>query len=257
MKTQLTVIATAVALAASFSAHARDYTDATMGPDATNANNTANPVFDNLETQRASMNGFNGPAGQRTSIIDQQDNGNYAEASQGGVEQYSRIVQSGDLNEAYVEQDGEQHESIINQVSTGAGNLAEVTQLGGYLNDSYIYQEGENNEASVVQINNTEYSDSMIEQLGDSNKADVTQEDNADETWSMISQNGSFNEAYVEQYQADMSASYIYQKGADGHLADVYQTGQDHVSTIRQNGTMGYANHSQAGSGNIAVTTQW
>ncbi len=260
MKTQLTIIAAAVALSASFSVSAnQQYDNATLNPNASAANNTANPRFNSLESQRESMDHFEiGDSAKRTSIISQEDSGNFAEASQMGQEQYSRIQQSGDFNGAFVRQKGESHESLIKQVSDGStGNLAEVTQIGGTLNDSYVYQNGDGNTADVDQVNNSDRSDSMIEQWGNGNKATVLQENNADETWSLISQNGEGNIANVEQFDAELSASYIYQTGNAGHVADVYQTGASHASTIRQNDTAAYAQHTQTGSNNTAVTTQW
>lgn len=261
MKTQITTIAAAIAIAASFSATANQpYTDASLQPDSAAANAEANPRFNTLEGVRSSMNGFSGPAGVRTSEIDQSDNNNFAEVSQaGGPQQYSDVDQSGDNNSSRVRQTGSSQESTIMQIGVagGLGNRADVYQFNGEFNDSYIYQNGDNNSALVRQQNNSDYSDSLIEQMGSSNEATVTQLNNVDETWSFVSQDGELNVANVEQFQADLSASYIYQSGTEGHLADVYQTGSEQASTIRQNGTAASAYHNQSGANNVAVTTQW
>ena len=257
MKTQLTLITAAVAIAASFSANAnQDYTDATLDPNAQAANDTANPFFDDLKVQRSDMDGFvQGPAGQRTAIVNQNGIDNFAETSQKGQEQYSNIMQTGDLNEARVRQNDSQNESII--VQDGVGNKARVRQLSSELGDSYVNQYGgDDNNAYVTQIR-TAYSDSMIEQNGSNNDATVRQIDSTDYTWSFIYQEGEFNVADVEQDMAVSTSSYIYQNGNGGHLAEVYQTGDTHVSTIRQNGSFAYTDVDQSGSGNTSVVTQW
>ncbi|MDP3535893.1 MAG: hypothetical protein Q8S08_10935, partial [Halomonas sp.] len=75
-------------------------------------------------------------------------------------------------------------------------------------------------------------------------------------TWSFVYQGGNDNKAEVTQDNADLSSSWIFQQG-DNHKAVVSQTGKSNVSTIRQSGSVAYANHSQAGYNNSAVSTQW
>lgn len=89
MKTQMTVIAAAVAMAVSFSSQARDFENSTTTPA---ANLGSNPAFVNQQDIREGMNGFARDP-MRTSIIVQTGNNNAAETDQHDDEQYSRVGQ--------------------------------------------------------------------------------------------------------------------------------------------------------------------
>ncbi|MGA4494617.1 hypothetical protein [Vreelandella venusta] len=268
MKTQITTIAAAIAVALSMGVSA-DPRDPNYDHDG-NTFNGGKGVFDAQAGIRNGLNSYNASAnpGTRDSIILQNGgSGNVANATQKGTEQYSRIrqVDNGMNNKAFVNQGlnsgNEQNESEVHQVG-GENNLARVSQTGN-LNDSYIRQTGTgNNTADVEQLNNTNSSDSVIFQDGSNNDAFVSQRDNANTTWSHISQTGDGHYADVTQVRASNSASYIFQNGSDSHKATVIQRdGNDHLSMIRQNTNMGsaaVATHTQVnGSGNYASSLQW
>ncbi len=268
MKTKITTIAAAIAVALSMgvSAEPRD-------PNYDHDGNTFNGgkgAFDNQAGIRNGLNNYTTTAnpGTRDSIILQNGgDGNVANATQKGTEQYSRIrqIDSGMGNQAFVNQGlnsggNERNESEVLQVG-GTDNLARVTQTGDR-NDSFIRQTGTgNNTADVEQLNNTDLSDSIIFQDGDGNEAYVSQRDNTQTTWSHIAQTGDDNYADVTQVRADNSASYIFQDGA-AHTATVVQRDErDSLSMIRQNNNMGgaaVATHTQInGANNYASSLQW
>ncbi|KIN17111.1 hypothetical protein KV699_24870 [Vreelandella titanicae] len=268
MKTQITTIAAAIAVALSMgvSADPRD-------PNYDHDGNTFNGGKGVFDAQAGIRNGLNGYAtttnpNTRDSIILQNGGSdNVANATQKGTEQYSRIRQISDGigNQAFVNQGlnggNEQNESEVLQIG-GENNLARVTQTGN-LNDSYIRQTGTgDNTADVEQLNNTDSSDSVIFQDGYDNDAYVSQLDNSDTTWSHISQTGDGNYADVTQIRANNSASYIFQNGTEAHTATVVQRDESNsLSMIRQNTNMGgaaVATHTQVnGSNNYASSLQW
>ncbi|WP_404472316.1 hypothetical protein LG301_16725 [Vreelandella venusta] len=276
MKMQLTALAAAVALTASFStmvqADPRDWDN----PDNdTTSHSPSASTFSAQETIREGMDGFekhvnHANADANTQYSKVQQSGSYASAlvNQHDGPQYSLIQQSGYADEATVLQKnatnnaGGTNESIIKQEgSTHTGNTAIVTQIG-YLNDSFVDQRGNNNRAEVDQIDNTASSDSIIHQRGDDNTATIMQTNNTSQTWSFVGQYGNDNVADVTQNYADLSSSFIYQdsRGSQGHYAEVSQTGPSNFSMIRQMGhTQGGAVHSQTGNAgnNTAVTNQW
>lgn len=271
MKLQLTTLAAALSLVMAMGA-AADPRDPDYNTGFGGSSTVGKPTFDNQEAQRASMSGFNHPAG-RTSVIQQLNgNNNTAIANQQNADQYSRIRQSSTTNSLADVRQGaggltNQNESIVLQ-SNGDNLTARVRQVGsGGLNDSYIRQTGNDHTADVLQRDSS-LSDSVIYQSGDGgHSATVKQINNADQTWSFISQRGDEQHiADVLQNNADMSASYIFQADdggkSVGHMATVRQVNEhDSVSMIRQNSVMGgaaTATHTQSGGGNnTAISFQW
>ncbi len=268
MKTQITTIAAAIAVALSMGVSA-DARDPNYEHNGSNFNGGKGD-FDDQATIRNNMNGFNGTSNARESVIYQNGgSNNVANATQQGTEQFSRIKQThnGTSNEAYVTQGqngghDESNESEVLQIG-GTDNYARVNQTGNY-NDSYIKQTGAgNNIAEVDQLNNSDYSDSVIFQDGDGNEAYVTQKNNTQTTWSHISQDGNDHYAKVTQDTANNSASYIFQTGTSyEHSATVEQRDTtDSLSMIRQAtsyGAAAIANHTQVnGTGNYASSVQW
>lgn len=272
MKLQLTTLAAAVALTASFSAMAQtDPRDWDNPNNDTTVHGPSSSTFTAQENIRSGMNGYNQHSNPNVQYSEIQQSGAGASGivNQYDGPQYSFIKQGGVDDNATVEQrngtltpTGE-NESIIMQESHTDGNTATVKQVG-YRNDSYIDQRGNNNTSTVNQINNTGLSDSIIHQRGNDNEATITQTNITDETWSFVGQYGDDNEAIVFQDAADLSSSFIYQDSYStsgvGHYANVTQTGESNFSMIRQFGnTAGHAVHNQSGTpgNNTAISNQW
>ena len=144
MKTQMTMLAAAVALSVSSLSFAQTTPDARF--------QGASDTIDTMDGYAAGS-----PPGS-DSFIDQSQGSynNSTDVKQWGS-QYSRITQQGSNNEIIVSQDdvvgtamveAGYNESIIEQ--GGNNNLAKVNQVGQY-NDSWISQEGTGSASTVTQ----------------------------------------------------------------------------------------------------------
>lgn len=173
--------------------------------------------------------------------------GNYAEANQGdattsATDAFSQQKQSGELNEAYVdqyltgdtafqEQDGTGNKAVAKQNVTGS-------PLGGN-NYSEQYQMGTSNEAIAEQLgrNNQSYQ----EQYGSDNYASTFQaHGQLVGNQALVIQNGSLNSSEIAQR-------------ANGNTASVDQLGNGHMSVINQNNPLGGFPAVSSGSNSATV----
>jgi len=222
-------------------------------------NNAATGVGNkSYQEQRANPNASAGHTaigtqyGDGNELIQKQEGpgaGNYAEANQGdattgATNAFSQQLQSGERNEAYVdqyltgdtafqEQDGTSNKAVAKQNVTGSA--------AGGNNYSEQFQQGTSNEAIAEQLgrNNRSYQ----EQYGSGNYASTFQaHGQLNGNNARVIQNGSMNRSEIAQR-------------ANGNVALVDQLGNGHMSVINQNNPLG-GYPAAASGGNSATVIQ-
>ncbi|QNI04634.1 hypothetical protein HXW73_17700 [Halomonas sp. SH5A2] len=267
MKTQMTAIAAAIALAMSASALAQTPTE------------PASPEFDNSRSTINSMAGssYDGSGLGNDSFIDQNGDDNETSVIQWGTqisriqqdgndntagviqddvvggsstgENYSLIMQEKDGNQAYVNQLGQENDSIIDQGRSGSNNAynyADVDQ-DGYRNDSWVEQDGYDNLSMVTQFGSL--NDSYVKSLGNYNETHTMQHGNeldsdiisaGDDNYTDVLQIGYGHDSFVRTI-GDYNSSVVVQSGDYGNAS------QQNFSQIR---TVGSSNTNYVQQGN-------
>ena len=246
------------------------------------SNNTAETAQGEMDDSSTSQNGnFNQAYVSQTPAL--RDSGLDAFGRKSGV------VQSGNLNGAFVVQSGLEAVSTVGQ--SGNANIASVNQSGDDFNsadpytnpaynaDSAVSQTGNGNFAGVVQ---SAYAKSIVTQKGNLNETDVNQSGKAAD--SNVKQTGNLNDANVGQSGAsakstvtqsnDRNDAFVRQSGTGatstvtqtstpilgsifgGNDAVVDQSGASDDSEVKQTGIGNYANVNQSGVGGISFIDQ-
>jgi hypothetical protein len=173
--------------------------------------------------------------------------GNYAEANQGDAATaangaFAQQLQSGELNEAYVDQYLTDDTSYQEQDGTSNKAVAKQNVIGSSLGgNNYIeqFQQGTSNEAIAEQAgrNNMSYQ----EQYGSDNYSNTFQaHGQINGNNALVIQNGTMNSSEIAQR-------------ANGNTATVDQLGNGHMSVINQNNPLGGFPAVSSGSNSATV----
>ena len=128
---------------------------------------------------------------ERAAYIDQIGSGDNASIRQTAPTAYAKVTQTGDENEARVDQGGSATD-YANVVQRGDRNIADVTQNGIGDNILYTSQRGNDNRIAVGQSGDGGVSNgAILAQYGDANDINLTQ--NGDDNQAQLTQNGEGN----------------------------------------------------------------
>ncbi|HWJ94740.1 MAG TPA: hypothetical protein VNT33_08445 [Telluria sp.] len=203
------------------------------------------------------------------SIVQRSGVANRATLSQSGNDAHVAITQSGDRHVAEVAQQVDGGHVTVLQGS-GAGNVANVSQLGTLSGIANVQQLGSNNQVLIDQ--NAFVVRADVTQSGTGNQARVIQRGVMNQTVS-VDQHGTNHRADVEVI--DNASASIVQRGSDhvailrgygaqfvveqegtANEADITLDGQGSSGTIHQHGTGNKGFIVSVGDGNVATIRQ-
>lgn len=175
----------------------------------------------------------------------------------GQAEQSTTVDQSGDRNDATVEQMTQTNESDVYINQSGSRNVGNITQQYGQFHDADLNQSGSRNYAELVQDNTNTTAD--LDQEGSRNVIDADQRNYeftfgyAGTAYLDIYQSGDRNNASVSQDGRGQMTGIVSQNGSRNYVELSQMTpGGEGVSESVSN----YANFDQNGFKNDAFVTQ-
>lgn len=173
----------------------------------------------------------------------------YHRIEQNGRDNFSRLTSYDGGNSGYVDQDGIRNDAKGNQTNsghylkiaqTGNDNEALVDQLGGFDNSSYVIQKGNENNAKTWQRGEMNFA--RVEQDGIGNLA------------TQVTQDGTFNNLNILQ-DGNSNTSILNQLG-DNHKGTVDILGDGNTTILNQSGMGNISTQNIMGNGNVSLITQ-
>ena len=175
----------------------------------------------------------------------------------GQAEQRTTVDQTGDRNNATVEQKTQTNESEAYIKQSGDRNVGNITQQYGQFHDADLLQSGNRNFADLVQDNTNTEAD--LDQSGNRNRIDADQRNYefsfgfAGTAFLDVDQTGNRNRADVDQDGQGQMTGVILQSGNQNYakLKQLTPGGEGVSESVKS-----YANFTQSGFNNNAYVTQ-